>query len=62
MKSNIFFHDKVVMRIPALSQKSGLSLDQIKILLDDPRILEAIYVASPSLSLEIEKWKKDNLR
>jgi thiopeptide-type bacteriocin biosynthesis protein len=53
-----FFFDKFILRTPALpfSNITFNSIDELKCVLDNSLVLEAIYLASPNLYSECIKW------
>lgn len=62
---NFTFFSSVIIRIPAypinfyknLTEGFSITSDNVKELLDDSQIKEALYLASPELFSEIEKWE-----
>lgn len=65
---NFTFFSSVIIRIPAypinfyknLTEGFSITSDNVKELLDDSQIKEALYLASPELFSEIEKWKNQD--
>ncbi|NKI30791.1 lantibiotic dehydratase family protein [Croceivirga thetidis] len=61
--------DKFVLRTPllpfqfytGLTEKSEVSVDQLKEAFSQEIIKEAIFLASPTLYFELDKWQKDEL-
>lgn len=52
------FHNNLIIRTPRLPFANAIGDEMIEISINDPVILEALYIASPSLYYEIEKYKQ----
>ena len=53
---NYQFHDKIILRTPLKPLKASFSKEELKAIFEDKGAKEALFLASPDLSVEMEKW------
>lgn len=61
MSSSYFFLEKCLVRTLMLSFKPSFGIDNLELLLRNPKFLESIYIASPILYKECIKYKANEL-
>ncbi|MCB0630563.1 MAG: lantibiotic dehydratase [Lewinella sp.] len=55
------FHDEFILRTPLRPYRNSVGPNEIPDLLQDEQIMEALYLASPVLQPEVQKWLNGSL-